>query len=84
MHVLALRMPGHTIDLFLKVFQNRLDVTIAIAKLLHPELPDIRFVWREDLQRMLVVAIRPIRPGDEITVTYKQRYQVPTQHKMQH
>jgi len=33
-------------------------------------------VWREDLQRELVLALRPIQCGDEITVTYKQRYQV--------
>ena len=35
-----------------------------------------RYVWREDLQRELVLALRPIQCGDEITVTYKQRYQV--------
>ena len=35
-----------------------------------------RYVWRDDLRREFVVAMRPIARGDEITVTYKRRYQV--------
>ena len=32
------------------------------------------YVWREDLERELVFAMRPIAAGDEITVSYQHRY----------
>ena len=32
------------------------------------------YVWRDDLERELVFAMRPIAAGEEITVSYHQRY----------
>ena len=36
----------------------------------HDCKPVARYIWREDLQRQLVVAIQPIHAGEEITVSY--------------
>jgi hypothetical protein len=33
-------------------------------------LPNARYIWREDLQRELVFALRPITSGEEVTVNY--------------
>ena len=40
----------------------------------HACKPNARYVWRPDLKRELVFATRPIRAGDEITVTYLAEY----------
>jgi len=36
----------------------------------HACRPNARYLWRHDLQRELLIAVRDIAPGDEVTVTY--------------
>jgi len=36
----------------------------------HSCRPNARYIWRHDLQRELLLAVRNIAPGDEVTVTY--------------
>ena len=36
----------------------------------HSCRPNARYIWRHDLQRELLLAVRDIAPGDEVTVTY--------------
>ena len=41
------------------------------CRMQHSCKPNARFLWREDLQREVVLAIRPIAQDDEVTVQYK-------------
>lgn len=41
-----------------------------ICRANHSCFCNARYIWRHDLQRELLIAVRPIAPGDEITVTY--------------
>lgn len=41
-----------------------------ICRVNHACNPNARFVWREDLDKELLLAMRPIFKGEEITVTY--------------
>lgn len=36
----------------------------------HACRPNARYIWRHDLQRELILAVRDIAPGDEVTVSY--------------
>ena len=45
-----------------------------MTRINHACKPNARYVWREDLGKELLFAIRPISKGDEITVTYIARY----------
>lgn len=36
----------------------------------HSCRPNARYIWRHDLQRELLLAVRDIAPGEEVTVTY--------------
>ena len=38
------------------------------CRLNHACIPNARFVWREDLRKELVFAMRPIKEGEQITV----------------
>lgn len=41
-----------------------------ICRANHACRPNARYLWRHDLQRELLIAVRDIAPGDEVTVTY--------------
>jgi hypothetical protein len=41
-----------------------------ICRANHACRPNARYIWRHDLQRELLLAVRDIAPGDEVTVTY--------------
>ena len=41
-----------------------------ICRANHACNPNARYLWRHDLQRELLIAVRDIEPGDEVTVTY--------------
>ena len=40
----------------------------------HACKPNARFLWRSDLQRELLIAMRPIANGEEITVSYSPQH----------
>ena len=40
----------------------------------HSCKPNARYIWRPDLKRELVIAMRPIAIDEEITVTYNEKY----------
>lgn len=42
-----------------------------ICRANHSCHPNARYIWRHDLQRELLLAVRDIAPGDEVVVTYR-------------
>jgi hypothetical protein len=44
------------------------------SRMNHSCKPNARYVWRPDLKRELVMAMRPIISGEEITVSYVENY----------
>jgi hypothetical protein len=42
----------------------------------HACKPSARFLWRADLQRELLIAVRPIAAGEEVTVSYSPRHEM--------
>ena len=45
-----------------------------VCRLNHACRPNARYVWREDLGKELVFAMRPIAKGEEITISYIGKY----------
>ena len=49
-------------------------IFVLACRLNHSCKPNARYVWRQDLGRELVFAIRPISAGEEVTVQYTAGY----------
>jgi len=43
----------------------------TICRINHSCKPNARFLWRDDLNKMVVLALRPISPGKEVTLHYR-------------